>query len=105
MHTDEVYFRDTAHGFLAWSVATLLTAALLSSVAGSIVGAGAQAGATVASGAATAAGQPPLPILDTTAIRSIETVLRQEPNAITIVARDVLAAWRMRAAAPRSHTG
>lgn len=56
VHTDEVYFRDTAHGFLAWSVATLLTAALLSSVVGSIVGAGAQAGATVASGAATAAG-------------------------------------------------
>lgn len=55
VHTDEVYFRDTAHGFLAWSVATLLTAALLSSVVGSIVGAGAQAGATVAGGAVTTA--------------------------------------------------
>jgi hypothetical protein len=28
VHTDEVFFRDTAHGFLAWAVATLLTAAL-----------------------------------------------------------------------------
>lgn len=55
VHTDEVYFRDTAHGFLAWAVATLLTAALLSSVVGSILGAGAQAGATVVGGAATAA--------------------------------------------------
>lgn len=55
VHTDEVYFRDTAHGFLAWAVATLLTAALLSSVVGSIAGAGAQAGATVVGGAATAA--------------------------------------------------
>lgn len=55
VHTDEVYFRDTAHGFLAWAVATLLTAALLSSVVGSILGAGAQAGATVIGGAATAA--------------------------------------------------
>lgn len=54
VHTDEVYFRDTAHGFLAWAVATLLTAALLSSVVGSIVGAGAQAGATVVGGAAAA---------------------------------------------------
>lgn len=54
VHSDEVYFRDTAHGFLAWSVGTLLTAALLSSVVGSIVGAGAQAGATVAGGAAMA---------------------------------------------------
>src|SRR5688572_9428782 len=24
VHTDEVFFRDTAHGFLAWAVATLL---------------------------------------------------------------------------------
>ena len=54
-HTDEVYFRDTAHGFLAWAVASLATAALLSSVIGSIVGGGVQAGASVASGAATAA--------------------------------------------------
>ncbi|KAI1690947.1 HTH-type transcriptional regulator GbpR [Ditylenchus destructor] len=35
--------------------------------------------------------QPPLPILETTSIRSIETALRQEPNAITIFARDVVA--------------
>lgn len=55
--TDEVYFRDTAHGFLAWAVASLATAALLTSVIGSIVGAGVQAGASVAGGvAATAAG-------------------------------------------------
>lgn len=48
---DEVYFRDTAHGFLAWAVASLATAALLTSAIGSIVGAGAQAGASVAGGA------------------------------------------------------
>lgn len=29
LHGDEVYFRDTVHGFLAWAVATLATAALL----------------------------------------------------------------------------
>ena len=52
VHTDEVYFRDTAHGFLAWAVATLATAALLTTVIGSILGKGAQAGATVAGGAA-----------------------------------------------------
>jgi hypothetical protein len=55
VHTDEVYFRDTAHGFLAWAVASLATAALLTSVIGSIVGGGIQAGASVAGGAATAA--------------------------------------------------
>ena len=29
VHTDEVHFRDTAHGLLAWAVATLITVALL----------------------------------------------------------------------------
>lgn len=51
---DEVYFRDTAHGFIAWGVATLVTAALLTSVIGSIVSTGVQATASVAGGAATA---------------------------------------------------
>lgn len=49
---DEVYFRDTAHGFLAWAVAALATAALLTSVISSIVSGGIQAGATVAEGVA-----------------------------------------------------
>lgn len=51
VHTDEVYFRDTAHGFLAWGIASLATAALLTGTIGAIVGAGVQAGATVAAGA------------------------------------------------------
>lgn len=55
VHTDEVYFRDTAHGFLAWAVATLLVAGLLTSAVSSIVGSGVQAAATVASGATAAA--------------------------------------------------
>jgi hypothetical protein len=49
---DEVYFRDTAHGFLAWAIATLVTASLLTSVISSIVSGAAQAGASVAGGAA-----------------------------------------------------
>ena len=56
VQSDEVYFRDTAHGFLAWAVAMLITAAILTSVIGSIVSGGVQAGATVASGVATATG-------------------------------------------------
>lgn len=52
---DEVYFRDTAHGFLSWAVATLGTAALLTSVIGGIMGSGVKAGAAIAGGAATAA--------------------------------------------------
>jgi len=52
---DEVYFRDTAHGFLSWAVATLATAALLTTVIGGIISGGVKAGASVVSGAATAA--------------------------------------------------
>jgi hypothetical protein len=51
---DEVYFRDTAHGFIAWGIATLATAALLTSVIGSVVSSGVQATASVAGGAAAA---------------------------------------------------
>jgi hypothetical protein len=32
VHTHEVFFRDTAHGFIAWAFATLLSAGALSSV-------------------------------------------------------------------------
>ncbi|HKV39418.1 MAG TPA: hypothetical protein VJX67_09405 [Blastocatellia bacterium] len=38
VHTDEVFFRDTAHGFLAWAVALVITAAFLTSAATSMVG-------------------------------------------------------------------
>ncbi|WP_192561539.1 hypothetical protein [Pseudomonas gozinkensis] len=54
MHGDEVYFRDTAHGFLAWCVATLVTATLVVGSVSSIVSGGVQAGASVAGGAASA---------------------------------------------------
>ena len=47
-HADEVYFRDTAHGFLAWAVASLATAALLTSVIGSIVSGSIQVGTEMA---------------------------------------------------------
>lgn len=45
---DEIYFRDTAHGFLAWAIASLLSAVMLSATIGAIVGGGAQATAAVA---------------------------------------------------------
>jgi hypothetical protein len=56
VHTNEVYFRDTAHGFLAWSVATLLMATLLSSAVGTILTTGAKATSAVAGSAVALAG-------------------------------------------------
>jgi hypothetical protein len=52
VHTDEVYFRDTAHGFLAWALATLLVVGVLGSALSAAIGSGVQAVSTVASGAA-----------------------------------------------------
>ncbi|TGQ81486.1 hypothetical protein EN850_11770 [Mesorhizobium sp. M8A.F.Ca.ET.207.01.1.1] len=52
IHTDEVYFRDTAHGFLAWALATLLVVGVLGSALSAAIGSGVQAASTVASGAA-----------------------------------------------------
>jgi hypothetical protein len=54
IHTDEVYFRDTAHGFLAWSVALVVTAAFLTSAAASLMGSSPDKGP---SAVATAQGQ------------------------------------------------
>ena len=38
VHTHEVYFRDTAHGFLVWAVGLVIAAAFLTSAATSVVG-------------------------------------------------------------------
>jgi hypothetical protein len=48
VHTHEVYFRDTAHGFLVWAVGIVITAAFLTSAAASMLGGAAKAGAAAA---------------------------------------------------------
>jgi hypothetical protein len=48
IHTDEAYFRDTAHGFLAWAVALVVTAAFLTSAAADMVGGAASAAGGIA---------------------------------------------------------
>jgi len=59
IHSDEVYFRDTAHGFLAWAVALVITAAFLASAAASLAGGAARLGASErAAGAANAQAGP-----------------------------------------------
>jgi hypothetical protein len=54
LHTNEVFFRDTAHGFIAWAFATLLSAGALGAatthiVAGAASGIGAGATQTAQS--------------------------------------------------------
>jgi hypothetical protein len=55
IHSDEVYFRDTAHGFLVWAVALVITAAFLTSAAISMAGEIARSSAS--SAATTPAGE------------------------------------------------
>jgi hypothetical protein len=55
VHTDEVFFRDTAHGFLSWALATVFVLGVLVSSLTSLAGAGASAIGSTAT-AATAAG-------------------------------------------------
>lgn len=57
IHTDEVFFRDTAHGFLAWAVATLLTAALFASAMTAVVAGTASSATTMLGGAAQGAAE------------------------------------------------
>jgi hypothetical protein len=57
LHTHEVFFRDTANGFLTWATATVIGAAFLASAASSVVSGSATIVAGVASGATAGASQ------------------------------------------------
>ena len=55
IHTDEVHFRDTAHGLLAWAVATLLTVAVLAGGTRAVLSGAIDAGSGVAAAVSPAA--------------------------------------------------
>lgn len=73
MHGDEIYFRDTAHGFVAWALASVLGAAVLAMPASSLIG-GTATGVT--QGAATRASQSAGPM-----DAYVDTLLRTDPSA------------------------
>jgi hypothetical protein len=50
-HSHEVFFRDTAHGFLTWAVAMVISAGLVAAGTFATVGAGLHAAGSAASGA------------------------------------------------------
>ena len=75
LHTHEVHFRDTAHGILAWAVAAVLSAVVLTGVASGLVG----SAATVGSGAAQGAAQNPT---TTPSAYTVDSLFRTEkPDA------------------------
>jgi hypothetical protein len=76
LHSEEVVFRDTAHGLASWAVGIVITAAFLTSAATSIVGGAAKVGATTAAatagaGAAGAAAQQKTPDLNASFVDSM----------------------------------
>ena len=58
VHTDEVYFRDTAHGLLVWGVGAVISAFLLSSAVSSVVSGVARMGETAVQAAGSAVAGP-----------------------------------------------
>jgi hypothetical protein len=52
LHTDEVFFRDTAHGFLAWALGTLIVVGVLTSASTAAINGTGHAAATLTAGAA-----------------------------------------------------
>lgn len=55
LHTDEVFFRDTAHGFLAWSLGTVIGLVVIAVGSATVINAASQVVGGAAQGAATAA--------------------------------------------------
>lgn len=54
-HADEVFFRDTTHGFLSWALGILIFAAVLGSALSAVLGTGGHVASTVVSNAAAGA--------------------------------------------------
>lgn len=93
IHNDEVYFRDTAHGFLAWAVASLATAALLSSAFGSVLAGGAKVAgsagaAVVAVGSAGMASEGTGNVSDGMAGYFVDSLFRPAPSTTATAAND-----------------
>ena len=81
-HTHEVFFRDTAHGFLTWATASVIGAAVIGMAASSAVGTGTRAAATVAAGAAAAT-----PAMQARAY-GVDSLLRGEKPEFAASSRD-----------------
>jgi hypothetical protein len=73
VHPNEVYFRDTANGFLSWALATVVGAVLLGSAASGILG---TSGGGLAQIGASSASQSAAPMAG-----YVDQLLRQSPSA------------------------
>lgn len=80
-HTHEVFFRDTAHGFVTWAAATLITAGLLASATTAALGTGIE---VAGQGAARATQTAASSVADSVSAYDVDTLFRSntpEANA------------------------
>jgi hypothetical protein len=81
IHTDEVFFRDTAHGFLVWAVGLVITASMLTSAAVTMAGGSTRSGSAEVSMAG-GAGSADSGRLDTSGY-FVDKLLRSESASLT----------------------
>jgi len=80
VHTHEVFFRDTAHGFVMWAVATVLTVSVVAMAAGAAAREGARAAATISAGAAQGAVEKsPVASVGSVSGYSVDSLFRGTP--------------------------
>jgi len=78
LHNNEVFFRDTAHGLITWAFATVISATVLGSATGSIVGTASQA---LGAGAARATQAGPFDLAVDNLFRPAPQVASTPPSA------------------------
>jgi len=83
IHRDEVFFRDTAHGLLAWALGTIITVGLLTSAITGAVGTAGQVAGSLGQGAAQVAASAAGPLSQydmDTLMRSSQPGAAANPN-------------------------
>ena len=86
---DEVYFRDTAHGFLSWGVASLVVVAFLATAVGNVLGSGANLAGSALNGAGKVVGSSVSAAAENVDIDSgyfVDTLFRSDPATSTPLA-------------------
>ena len=86
--SDEVFFRDTAHGFMAWALATVLLFGLAMSIAGGAANMAATVGAGVAEGATEAADAEPMGYFVDTLFRAPPAGAETAPSTASATSRE-----------------
>jgi hypothetical protein len=91
LHTDEVFFRDTAHGFLAWALATMVVAAFATSSVTSAISSAGRAISNVAGSAASTATQAAANLPPDSNGYLLDTLFRKDQPDANISSRDARA--------------